>query len=74
MSTIGVGSPDISGLLVQRQRGRSTGHSSMDFPAWVAETAERNEHRLGGLIFAAGVASIVWGSVAIGLAAAIFVL
>lgn len=45
----------------------------MFFPAWVAATAERNEHRLEGLLLMAGVSSIVWGTIAIGLATAIFI-
>ena len=74
MTTIGAETPDTSGSLVQGQRRRSTGESALTFPTWIAETAERNEHRFNGFLLVAGVASIAWGTVAIGLAMCLFVL
>ena len=74
MSTLGVRPPATSGSLVQRQRRHSTGPSSWAFPTWLAETAERNEHRFGGFVLVAGVASVVWGAIVIGLAAIVLIL
>lgn len=74
MSTIGAGSPDTSGSLVHSQSRQGTSAPSLAFPLWLAETAERNQHRLGGFVLVAGVALIVWGTIAMVLAAFIFVI
>ena len=74
MSTLGVNPPETSGSLEQRQRRRSAGSSPLAFPSWIAATAERNEHRFGGFLLVAGVASVVWGAIVIGLAAVILIL